>query len=59
MIPGRTVRPTGIAPENEWQVAMRCDERPTPWPYGDDLMFAPEVSMLSPLRRISSRNAAS
>lgn len=49
VIPWVTVFPIGRAPESEWQVALKCDNRPTPWCYGDDLVFAPSVSDLSPI----------
>lgn len=40
-------RPTHkLAPEREWSVAIKCDTRPSPWAYGDDLVFAPCVGDL-------------
>jgi hypothetical protein len=42
VIPGETIHPIGLAPERDWQIAMKCDERPSPWCYGDDLVFAPQ-----------------
>ena len=58
--PGVNVFPTGRAPENQWHVAVKCDERPVPWPYGDDLVFAPSVGDLidiSPSARIKRSRA--
>ena len=37
-------RPTGLAPESEWHVAVKVDERPTEWPYGTYDKFAPSVA---------------
>lgn len=48
--PGVNTFPTGIASEEHWSVAMKCDTRPSPWCYGDDLVFAPEVKRLSPIK---------
>jgi hypothetical protein len=48
--------PTGLAPESDWSVRLKCDKRPTPWCYGDDLVFAPSVSDLSPLNTPPPRN---
>ena len=50
VIPGVTVKPLGIDPdERNWHVRFRCDERPNPWPYGDDLLFAPSVGEIRKL----------
>lgn len=48
--PGINVFPIGIAPESEWSVRFKCDSRPEPWCYGDDLIFAPQVADLMPIK---------
>jgi hypothetical protein len=49
--PGVNTFPTGVAPESKWNVAVKCDERPNPWCYGDDLVFAPAVEDLQKLTK--------
>lgn len=36
----------GLAPESEWQVAVKVDIKPEKWCYGESDTFAPEVREL-------------
>ena len=55
--PGVNVFPIGRDHERNWQVAFKCDERPSPWPYGGDLLFAPSVSEIHPIRQKRAKAA--
>lgn len=37
---------TGFRDESEWHVAMRPEQKPSPWCYGEQNEFAPQVKNL-------------